>query len=94
VGVIGSLATLYAAVATFRPSIRPYWGNGARCGKLTCTAFGVCFAAIASAVVVEQHLLRFVAIGVFLFGWLTAVVGFFQDARSFREAKQRDLTKR
>ena len=91
-GVMASLAILYAAVATFRPSIRPYWGNGARCGKLTCIAFGVCFAAIASAVFFAQHLLGFVAIGVFLFSWLAAVVGFFQDARSFREAKQRDLT--
>ena len=90
--VISSLATLYAAVAAFRPSIRPYWGNGARCGKLACLAFGVCFVALAGAVLVEYPLVRLLAAGVFLIGWLAVVAGFFQDARSFREAKQTDLT--
>ena len=92
--VISSLATLYAALATLWPSIRPYWGNGARCGKLACIAFGVCFVALAGGVLVEHPMIRLLSVGVFLLGWLTVVVGFFQDARSFREAKQADLTKR
>jgi hypothetical protein len=93
-GVGLSLAAAYAAAAAFLPRIRPYWRGGARCGKLTCIAIAICCAAVATAAIVGQRLIGFVAVGVFLVGWITALAGLFQDVRSFREKKQTDLTKR